>query len=329
MDATLDLSRWREAPLGVMHRRWAIVSAGLRQLLRTRFFRIMLFLAWGAGLAMTVSGFLFTQSIATGGWLESFASEQGPRAQAIVSAFTAIVLVYPDIVIGGMFSLLFWLHSYAGLMLSLITLSTIVPNLVTRDRACNALSIYLSRPLTSLDYLLGKLGIIVGVLVLLWTGPLVASWLLSMAFAPESDFITYSLEPLGRALLFNAVSLVTLAAVALGVSSITRSTKATIFLWIGVWPLAFAIANFPTTPAWLSAVSFHFDLNQLRGSIFQMERILTDAADSLPLVERGINDGLRQMAENVQVDNLVTTLGGLAALVAASLFVLFRRLRPE
>jgi len=329
MDATLDLSRWREAPLGVMHRRWAIVSAGLRQLLRTRFFRIMLFLAWGAGLALAVSGFLFTQSIASGGWLESFVSDKGPRAQAVVSAFTAIVLVYPDIVIGGMFSILFWLHSYAGLMLSLIALSALVPSLVTRDRASNALSIYLSRPLTSFDYLLGKLGIIVGVLVLLWTGPLVASWLLSMAVAPDSDFLVHSIEPLGRALLFNAIGLVALAAVALGVSSISRSTKATIFLWIGVWPLTFAIAYFPTTPEWLSAASFHYDLNELRSAVFQIDQVAAEAAESLPLVDRGIINGLQHMADDVGATHVATTLAGLAVLVAISLFVLLRRLRPE
>lgn len=329
MDATLDLSRWREAPLGVMHRRWAIVSAGLRQLLRTKFFRIMLFLAWGAALAMAAAGFLFTQSIATGGWLETFVADKGARAQAIVSAFTAIVLVYPDILIGGLFSVLYWMHSYAGLMLSLITLSTIVPNLVTRDRASNALAIYLSRPLTSIDYLLGKLGIIVGVLVLLWTGPLVASWITSMAFATDSDFFTYSLEPLGRALLFNAVGLVALASVALGVSSLSRSTKTTIFLWIGIWPLAFSIAYFPTTPDWLSALSFHYDLNELRGSIFRIEDVFTDAAEALPLVDRNITEGLRHMANDVRVGTLTTIIGGLAALILASLVVLFRRLRPE
>lgn len=329
MDATLDLSRWRETPLGLMHRRWAIVSAGLRQLLRTRFFRFLLFGSWSVGLGLAVAGFLFTQSIATGGWLESFAADQGPRVQAIVSAFTAIVLVYPDIVIGGMFSLLFWVHSYVGLMLSLIALSAIIPSLVTRDRASNALSIYLSRPLTSLDYLLGKLGIIVGVLVLMWTGPLLFSWLVSMLVAPDSDFFTYSLEPLGRALLFNAVGLVTLAAVALGVSSINRSTKGTIFTWIGVWWLAWSLSNFPNTPDWLRAASFQRDLNELRGSIFQMERILVDAADSLPLASSGINDGLREFAQGVQTGDVPTAWAGVAVLVIASLFVLFRRLRPE
>jgi len=297
--------------------------------MRTKFFRIMLFLAWGAGLAMAVSGFLFTQSIATGGWLESFVADKGPRAQAVVSAFTAIVLVYPDILIGGMFSILFWLHSYAGLMLSLITLSTIVPNLVTRDRASNALSIYLSRPLTSFDYLVGKLGIIVGVLVLLWTGPLVASWLVSMAVAPGGDFLAYSLEPLGRALLFNLVGLVALASIALGVSSISRSTKSTIFLWIGAWPLTFALAYFPTTPQWLSSLSFHYDLNQLRGEIFQVDRIVANAAESLPLLDRGITEGLRHMADDLQSGDIALTVTGLAILVAVSLFVLFRRLRPE
>jgi hypothetical protein len=329
MDTTLDLSRWREAPLGVMHRRWAIVSIGLRQLLRTRFFRIMLFLAWMAGFAMTVFGFLFTQSIATGGWLESFAEDMGPRAQAVASAFTALVLVYPDIVIGGLYTLLSWAHSFVALMLSLIVLSTIVPSLITRDRASNALSIYLSRPLTSFDYLTGKLGIIVGILVLLWTGPVFFSWALSMLFAPGSEFLTYSIEPLARACLFNLVALVTLASVALGVSSISRSQRTTIFLWIGVWVLAFSVASFPTTPSWLSALSFHHDLNTLRGSIFQIEQVLADAASSLPLMNRSINAELNEMAAEWEVEHLESALVGLGALVAASLFLLFRRLRPE
>lgn len=329
MDTTLDLSRWRETPLGVMHRRWAMVSIGLRQLLRTRFFRLMLLVGWMAGFAMTVFGFLFTQSIATGGWLESFAADMGPRAEAVASAFTAVVLLYPDICIGGLFTMLFWAHSLLGLMLSLIALSSIVPSLITRDRASNALSIYLSRPLTSFDYLVGKLGIIVGILVLLWTGPLLFSWTLSMLFAPGSEFFTYSLEPLARACLFNLIALITLASVALGVSSISRSQRTTIFLWIGVWVLAFSVAYFPTTPPWLSALSFHYDLNTLRGSIFQLEQVLADAASSLPLMNRGINDELSEMAAEAEVEHLTSALAGLAALVAGSLFLLFRRLRPE
>lgn len=329
MDAPLDLSRWRDNPLGLAHRRWAIISVGLRQLLRTRFFRLLVLFAWSGGFALAVVGFLFTQSVATGGWLESFAAGQGPRVQAIASAFTALVLLYPDICIGGVFSLLFSTQASLGMLLSLLALSSLVPNLITRDRASSALTIYLSRPLTSLDYLTGKLGIILGVLVLVWTGPLLFGWGLSMLIAPSGEFIVYSLGPLGRALLVNVLSLVTLASVALAVSSLTRSSRGTVFLWIGVWALALSVAGFPTTPDWLRAASFHYDLEIVSDAIFGLERLLSDAASTLPLMSRDINTQLERMAEASRVDNLHTAWTGLAVLVCASLVVLFRRIRPE
>lgn len=329
MDNVLDLSRWREAPLGVLHRRWAMVWAGLRQLLRTRFFRILVFLAWSMAFAIAVIGFLFTQSIATGGWLETFAAGQGPRFQAVASAFSAIVLLYPDICIGGMFSVLFWAQAKAGFLFSLLALSAIVPNLITRDRATHALAIYFSRPLTSLDYLLGKLGVILGVLVLVWTGPLLFSWALSMLVAPGTDFLVYSLEPLGRALLFNGIALVTLAAVAMGVSSITRSARGTVFLWIGLWVVAGTIATFPTTPDWLRAASFSYDLSLALDAIFDLSRILSTAASSIPLLSADVSNNLNNVAEHARVESLDAAILGLPLLIAGSAFLLFRRLRPE
>ena len=326
---TLDLSRWSESPLGVMHRRWVMVSTGLRHLLRTRFFRGLVFLAWSLGFGLAAAGFLFTQSIATGGWLDSLAADQGPRVQAVVSAFTALVLLYPDILIGGMFTLLFWAHAQAGLLLSLVALSALVPNLITRDRASNALAIYLSRPITSLDYLLGKFGIVVGVLVLVWTGPLLFAWTLSMLVSPDMDFVVYSLEPLGRALLFNGIGLATLAPIALGVSSLARSSRVTAFVWIAVWIIAGGIARFPTTPDWMRAASFSYNLSNVHDLVFNLPAVLSKAAQSLPMLSADIATGLNQMADQTRIQSLDTAVIGLPMLVALSLFLLFRRLRLE
>ena len=189
MEATIDLSRWSEKPRGVGYRRWTIVSTGLRQLFRLRLFRILIGLAWGSGILLAALGFLFSQTVATGGWLESLATSLGPRTQALSSVVAGLITMYPDICIGGWFALIFWLHSYIGLGLSLIAITAMVPRLITRDRATHALIVYLSRPLTSADYLLGKLGMIVGVLVVMWTGPLLFGWLLSVAVAPNRDFV--------------------------------------------------------------------------------------------------------------------------------------------
>jgi len=329
METTLDLRRWQEKPLGVAYRRWVIVSTGLRQLMRTRFFKILLFLAWTAGVFMAVAGFIFTQSLASGGWLESWAASLGPKPQAVVSAFCAMVLLYPDICIGGLFTSVFWWHSFIGLFLCLVALSSVVPNLITRDRASNALTIYLSRPLTTVDYLLGKLGIIVGIILLLWTGPLIFGWLLSMAFAPGSDFLFYSLSPLGRALLFNFICLVTLAAVALGVSSLGKTSRTVVPLWMGIWIVALVLANIPTTPNFLRAASFQRDLNILRQSIFRVDEVLIKAGETLPIVNRSIAHNLVQAGQHEQTHDTAGAAIGLAALVAVSSVVFTKKLRPE
>ena len=329
METTLDLRRWQEKPAGVAYRRWVIVSTGLRQLTRTRFFRILLFLAWTAGVLMAVAGFIFTQSLASGGWLESWAANLGPKPQAIVSAFCAMVLLYPDICIGGLFTSVFWAHSAVGLGLSLLALSALVPRLIAQDRASNALTIYLSRPLTPFDYLLGKLGIIVGVLLLLWTGPLLFGWVLSMAFAPGSDFFIYSFGPLCRALLFNFIGLITLAAVALGVSSLGKSSRTVVPLWIAVWIIAGTIASIPTTPNFVRAASFGHDLTEIRKSIFRIDEVLIKAGETLPFVDRNMTRNLVQAGQHEQSRNETSAIIGLVAIVGISSLVFSRKLRPE
>lgn len=330
METALDLRRWQEKPAGVNYRRWVIVSTGMRQILGMRFFQILLFLAWTAGVVMAAAGFIFTQTLASGGWLESWAAGLGPRPHAIVSAFCSMVLLYPDIVIHGLFSFVFWWHSIIGLGLSLIGLSIVIPRLIARDRASNALTIYLSRPLTSLDYLIGKLGIIVGILLLLWTGPLLFGWLLSMAFAPNSDFLVYSLTALLRAGLFNLISLVTLASVALAVSSLGRTTRSVMAIWIGVWIGVWAMSLNHTAPDYIRALSFQRNLDCIRQEIFQPYDALIKASDALPFPDRSWNKALKRWGTPDPNDN--TTSGaraGLAVIVIASSFVFARRLRPE
>ena len=173
--------------------------------------------------------------MATGGWFETYAAHFGVRAEAMVSALNGFVALYPDICIGGMFTLFFWAHSVVCLWLTLLALTVMVPGLVTRDRATHALTVYLSRPLTSADYLIGKLGVIGGVIGTIWTGPLVAGWLLSMLFAPDRDFLTYSYGPFLHALLFNAIGIVALSAIALGVSAVSRTSRNTVLIWLGLW----------------------------------------------------------------------------------------------
>jgi hypothetical protein len=326
---SLDLSRWRETPRGVGYRRWSIVATGLRQLLRTRFFKFILSVAWSAGLMIAVAGFGFSQSVAEGGWLQDLAVRLGPRTEALFKVLAGLVAMFPDIVVHGVFTAIFWAHSFLGLWLSLLALASLVPQLITRDRGSNALIMYLARPLTTVDYLLGKLGIIVGVLVLVWTGPLLAGWLVSMLFATDRDFIAYSFSPLLRALLFNGVALVVLSALALGVSALGRKPQLTTVTWISLWIIFGTIAGPPGTPAWIKRFSFTQDLSELRQEIFRFDSALTDAAANLPLLDQRFVANLAAAGKKAEAADFDGALASLGVFVVASSFVFFRKLRPE
>ena len=330
METSLDLSRWREKPLGVGYRRWAIASTGLRQIFRHRFFRAVFAIAWLAGLLLAVFGFLLGQSLATGGWFESLATHFGPRAEAMITALNGFVALYPDLCIGGLFTLIFWAHSVICVWLTLLALTVMVPGLVTRDRATHALTIYLSRPLTSADYLIGKLGIVFGVITTIWTGPLVCGWLLSMLFAPDRDFLTYSVAPFLHALLFNGIGMVALAAIALGVSAVSRSSRNTVLLWLGLWLVGGIIAAPSTTSPWIRRASFTHDLTVVRLEIFRVGDALADAGNQLPLTDRTFANNLVRSgnAANAESD-FGGGLAGLAIFAALSSVVFLRKLQAE
>jgi hypothetical protein len=247
----------------------------------------------------------------------------------VSSAFAAVILMYPEICIGGWFTLIFWLHSFVGLGLSLVALTAMIPRLITRDRASNALIVYLSRPLTSGDYLLGKLGMIVGVLGVMWTGPLLFGWVLSVAFAPNHDFIVHSFEPLLRALLFHGIGLVALAAIALGVSAVSRTSRHTTILWIGLWLIVGAVAKPPGAPTWLKRTSFVENLGEARKGILRLDTALISAAENIPLIDERFARNLGVAGKKAETGDFNGALGSLGVFVVLSSLVFLRRMRPE
>lgn len=329
--STLDLSRWRSAPRGVQYRRWTIASAGLRQLYRLRFFKIILALAWSAGLAIALFGFAFSQLITDGGWLETVAAQWGTRSTAAAKVISAIILMYPDVCVGGFYTLVFWLHSFLGLWLSLFALTALLPRLITRDRASNALIAYLSRPLTSGDYLLGKLGTIVGVLVCVWTGPLLFGWLLSTALSPNLDFVIHSFPPLLDALLFNGISLVVLAAIALGISAISRTSRNTLLVWLGLWVIlgTITLGSRNPMPVWLKRASFTRNLTEVRAGILRPDEALIRAAKDLPITNPDFIANLESKGDLTKPTDFAGALAALGGFVLLSSVVFLRRIKPE
>src|SRR5207244_3687508 len=88
-----------------------------------------------------------------------------------------------------------------------------------------------------------------------------------------------------RALLFNGISLVALAAIALGVSAMSRTARNTILIWIGLWIVFGFVAAPPHMPDWIRRASFTHDLSQIRQEVFSLDDTFAEAATQLPLLD--------------------------------------------
>lgn len=326
---SLDFNRWDGPRAGVMARRWTIASMGLRQLMQGKLFRILIGLGCVAGLLVAVAGFVFSQTLAENGWLTELARKGGPRVEAVMSAVSALLLLYPDMLVTGAYKVVFWAQAQLGLLLSLVAMTLLVPQLITRDRASQALTIYLARPLTPRDYLLGKLGTIVGVLLLLWTAPLVVGWVISMALVPDMVFFNYSLEAMGAALVFNLIAMVVIGAVAFGVSALAKTAAVARISWIGLWIVMGIIAKTKALPSWVGHLSFSYDLKMVSDEVFALGDTLTEAAGILPMLNPQMAKEIGQAATQVGTDELGGVIVGLVILVGASLTVLWGRIKPE
>lgn len=329
MNNPLDLSRWRERPLGLVYRIRIMILAGIRRESQSRLFRWLLVLGWVEGFCLALAGYLFNRTISEGGFAAQFSELFGIKGKAVFRIFKGFLALYPDVCIGGFFNLLFSAYSNAALLLSLLAITAMVPRLIAPDRASNGLTVYLSRPLTSTDYLLGKLGVIASVLGLFWTAPMITGWLASLALTPSLDSAAYSFTALKKALLFNGIALVSLSVMALGISALSTKGRNTLLCWLALWLLPGAMTFTGSDSVWLQRASFTRDLDQARRGLFQSESVYTAVADQLALLNQDAKKVLRKMGKDARADDFRGALLSLTALSAVSFLVLLRKLRTE
>src|SRR5688572_13326056 len=177
--------------------------------------------------------------------------------------------------------------------------------LIAQDRKANALQIYLSKPLTRLDYVAGKAAILALFLIFVTWVPamllLVVQILLSGSFA----FARANLTLFPSVTLFSLLQVLVVCCAVLALSSLTTSTRYVAVMFAGVMFFTEAVygtLRMITGSTAVSWVSFTGSLAQVGDFIFRLPALRYDTP--------------------VAVSFLV-----LAALVAVSVSVLERRVR--
>jgi len=317
--------------LGVWRRRVAIAKNGLTACLQVRWMMNLVVVCWGLGLVAAAILFLVGQLLvpdsAVSQWVATFVS---PTLQQFANLLIHWLKEHPDISVKTTQSVLFY---YLGLWLmriSIFALGPIIPLLITRDLACNAIVIYSSKAVTRGDYLLGKFATAFGFLALTWLGPVCAAWFLGNLLAPDWSFFWHARFALGNILIYGLSSMTVLSVLALGVSALSPNEKSTTAFWFMWWILGAVITPIALhTRPWLRHLGFGFDINQIALHTFRVGENITSAETNIPVLGTMLQRIRPETMAALETPHLGGTLVALLIMALLAAWIVHQRVKPE
>ena len=169
-------------------------------------------------------------------------------------------------------------------MVSIFALGPIIPLLITRDLACNAIVIYSSKAVSRGDYLLGKFATAFGFLTLTWLGPVCAAWFLGNLLAPDWRFFWHARGALVNILIYGLSSMTVSERAGAGRLGRQREGESDDRL-SGSFGGSWAGSSTPLpqhTKPWLQHLSFSFNLNQIALATFRVGDNIQNSAGQHP-----------------------------------------------
>jgi ABC-2 type transport system permease protein len=234
---------WQGRMVPEAGRFWAITDTGIRLAWRTKFLRGLPLLALIPAAVFAGGFFAFEQIASTGMMSEAMGFLRGllPGIQLntdrhfIWSALLSSFFRYPQALIMAM------------------VVGIIAPPLVAKDVRSRAFMLYFSRPLTRIEYVLGKMSVLWAYLLMITTIPALCLYLLGVFLSPQFSVVADTWDLPLRVLGASAVLMIPTAALALALSSLTSESRYATFAWFGLWAVgwvAYAIVNgsFPDIP---------------------------------------------------------------------------------
>ena len=145
--------------------------------------------------------------------------------------------------------------------------------LIANDRRANALQIYLSKPLTRAEYVLGKMAILMTFLLMVTWLPAMVLLLAQVSFAGSFRFVLDNLYLLPAITLFSFVEATLVSAAMLALSSLSNNSRFVGILYAGLIFFSeafFGVMRAVTADSSLSWLSFGNNLAQLGDAMFRV-----------------------------------------------------------
>ncbi len=196
-----------------------------------------------------------------------------------------------------------WLLSmflrYPQGIMTLLIVGLIVPPLIARDVRSRAFLLYYSRPITRIEYLLGKMAIPAVILSLITLVPALGLYIFGLLLSPDLSVIADTWDLPFRAILATGVCVIPVCLLSLLFSSLTQESRFAGFAWFAVWllgvvvwgviygqnqlQLAYAAGGAvpPTFDSQWSLVSIYSTIGRVQSWLFGLE---TDVASVVPSI---------------------------------------------
>jgi len=145
--------------------------------------------------------------------------------------------------------------------------------LIANDRRANALQIYLSKPLTRGEYVLGKMAILMTFLLMVTWLPAIVLLLVQVSFAGSFTFLKSNLYLFPAITLLSFVEATMVSAAMLALSSLSNNSRFVGILYAGLIFFSdalFGVLRAVTGESRLSWVSFGNNLAQLGDAMFRL-----------------------------------------------------------
>jgi ABC-type transport system involved in multi-copper enzyme maturation permease subunit len=271
---------------------WVIAQTGIALAWKNRWLRRLLLLAWLPALYLGVVFLFIERGLANPTEIRMALGFVGPFVGPEVETQLRTALDAGDP--GGArhiawkWLLLTFFRYPQGLLMALVV-GLIAPPLVAKDVHSRAFLLYFSRPLTRVEYILGKFIVVCAYVGMVTTIPALALYLLGVLLSPPEVGVIASTWDLPlRILAASVVLIIPTAALALAFSSLTTRTFYAGFAWFAVWLLGLAaywtlwISLRGNVPEGWTLLSLYHTLGQVQWWIFWPETTRVSLSAVLP-----------------------------------------------
>ncbi len=268
---------WDGAHEGIWRRRYVIARGALEGCLKLKWLQRLVAGCWLAALGMIILLFFYSQLVDSTSALADWMGAEDAQLKMMIFSLELLIQQNPALAISVPWNLVFGFYALMLFYPTMLVLTLAVPRIIATDLSSNAIVVYASKAVSRWDYLLGKLGAVVGLLLLTWVGPLVFAWLGGNLLAPNWSFFWHTREALVDSLVFGLAGLGFLAVLALGVSSLSANGKVVTFAWLALWLLGWGMEKpaEETHTRWLRHLSFRYNLSQVHTRVFNPRETFT------------------------------------------------------